>query len=276
METQYDVVFSFAGEDREYVDRVAAVLREKGVSLFYDKFEEVDLWGKDLAVHFEFVYSRSAKYCIPFISSHYKHKAWTNHEFRNAIARAVETKEDYILPAKFDDTHMDGLRTTLAYIDLRKYSPEQFADIIIKKLEGKADASKIVTEEPDDKVANIYLAQNILLAEFEGIIGATISVTITNLTKEYRYYAEPYFKTSHGLQDKYDTFYLEGRIEQVKFPIKMEWGQQITINYKLKAAGIAEWRRLPTDTTLKAFVRTTIGEVFESNEVKLSDLTSHL
>jgi hypothetical protein len=276
METQYDVVFSFAGEDREYVDRVAAVLREKGVSLFYDKFEEVDLWGKDLAVHFEFVYSRSAKYCIPFISSHYKHKAWTNHEFRNAIARAVETKEDYILPAKFDDTHMDGLRTTLAYIDLRKYSPEQFADIIIKKLEGKADASKIVTEKPDDKVANIYLAQNILFSEYGGIFGAALGVTITNLTKEYRYYAEPYFKISHGLQDKFDTFYLTGRMEHIKFPIKMEWGQPVTVNYQLKAAGIEEWKRLRSDTTLKAIVTTTIGEAFESNEVKLSDVTTYM
>ena len=48
----YDVVFSFAGEDRAYVEEVAAILRSNGVSVFYDLDEEADLWGKDLADHF--------------------------------------------------------------------------------------------------------------------------------------------------------------------------------------------------------------------------------
>ncbi len=37
---KYDVALSFAGEDRDYVDKVAKRLQEKGVKVFYDKFEE--------------------------------------------------------------------------------------------------------------------------------------------------------------------------------------------------------------------------------------------
>jgi hypothetical protein len=244
------------------------------VKVFYDKFEEAELWGKDLGIHFEFVYRRSAKYCIPFISKNYEKKIWTNYEIRNAISRAIETKEDYILPARFDDTQIDGLRTTIAYIDLRKYEPEQFAQIILKKLE-KEDNTPIIQKE-QEKVAEVYLSQNILVSEFQGVYGATIGVTITNLTKEYRYYSEPYFKISNGLKGKYDTFFLTGRMERVNFPIKMEWGQPITVNYELKPAGIEQWKNLPEDTTLKAIVTTTIGEKFESNEVKISDLTRYL
>ena len=44
----YDVALSFAGEDRKYVHRVAEALAEKGVKVFYDNFEEADLWGKYL------------------------------------------------------------------------------------------------------------------------------------------------------------------------------------------------------------------------------------
>ena len=40
VERRYDVALSFAGEDREYVDRVAAALVRSGVSVFYDHYEE--------------------------------------------------------------------------------------------------------------------------------------------------------------------------------------------------------------------------------------------
>jgi hypothetical protein len=45
---EYHVALSFAGEDREYVDQVAGHLRRLGVNVFYDKYEQVDLWSKDL------------------------------------------------------------------------------------------------------------------------------------------------------------------------------------------------------------------------------------
>ncbi|MGD1089926.1 MAG: hypothetical protein ABR955_14560, partial [Verrucomicrobiota bacterium] len=44
----YDIVFSFAGEDRKYVKQVAAYLRAKAVKIFYDEYEQAHLWGKDL------------------------------------------------------------------------------------------------------------------------------------------------------------------------------------------------------------------------------------
>jgi hypothetical protein len=47
----YDVCFSFAGEDREYVEKVAANLIALGVRVFYDRYEQAVLWGKDLYVH---------------------------------------------------------------------------------------------------------------------------------------------------------------------------------------------------------------------------------
>ncbi len=35
---QYEVALSFAGEQREYVEEVARVLQNRGVSVFYDEF----------------------------------------------------------------------------------------------------------------------------------------------------------------------------------------------------------------------------------------------
>ncbi len=271
---KYDVALSFAGEDRGYVDKVAEFLKENDVKVFYDMFEEADLWGKDLGVHFEFVYRRGAKYCIPFISEHYKKKVWTNWEIKNAISKAVETGEDYILPARFDDTEIDGLRGSLGFIDLRRYKPEEFGKIILKKLGQESNAPEI--QKLDVKVANVYLSQNILVSEFKGVFGASIGVAITNLQKEARYFSEPYFEISHEFVEGVNTFFLTDRSTPVNFPVKLEWGEPLRVDYNLKKAGINNWKELPEDTTLKAIVHTTVGEKIISNEVKIKELTQHL
>ncbi len=130
----YEIVLSFAGEDREYVEEVADFLKAKDISLFYDMYEEATLWGKDLYEHLHKIYSGSARYCVMFISKHYANKIWPSHERRSAFERAIEAKEEYILPARFDDTPLPGLRKTVHYIDLRKKTPEQMAVLILQKL----------------------------------------------------------------------------------------------------------------------------------------------
>lgn len=129
----YEVVLSFAGEDRPYVEQVAAFLKEKDVRCFYDKYEDVTLWGKDLTEHLDRVY-QSARYCVMFISQHYANKVWTNHERKSALARAVKEKGEYILPVRFDDTEIPGVRHTIGYVDLREKTPEQLGEMLLRKL----------------------------------------------------------------------------------------------------------------------------------------------
>ena len=44
----YEVVLSFAGEKRDYVEKVAKFLKNNNVKVFYDDFEDekIYLWGK--------------------------------------------------------------------------------------------------------------------------------------------------------------------------------------------------------------------------------------
>ena len=133
-EDAYEVVLSFAGEDREYVEAVADYLKNNNVKVFYDKYEEVTLWGKDLSEHLDKVYRGSARYCVMFISKNYANKVWTSHERRSALAKAIEEKEEYILPVRFDDTEIPGIRPTVGYVDLSKKTPEQLGKMILQKL----------------------------------------------------------------------------------------------------------------------------------------------
>lgn len=130
----YEVVLSFAGEDREYVEAVAEYLRNSHVKVFYDRYEEVTLWGKELSEHLDKIYRGTARYCVMFISKHYANKVWTTHERRSAFAKAIEERGEYILPARFDDTKIDGLRPTIGHADLSRKTPEQLGKMILQKL----------------------------------------------------------------------------------------------------------------------------------------------
>ncbi len=163
---EYDVCLSFAGEDRKYVEEVANYLRAREVVVFYDKYEEVTLWGKDLYVHLDQVYRERARYCVLFASEHYARKLWTSHERQSAQARAFAENQEYILPARFDDTPVPGLRPTVGYIDLRERSPDEFARLVLEKL---GDEGSAFTEYPyiELKVGMLWSALANVETEFE-------------------------------------------------------------------------------------------------------------
>lgn len=133
-ELEYDVALSFAGEDRAYVEKVARRLKAKGIKVFYDNFNKVQLWGNNLIDHLGEVYSKQSRSIVMFISKYYAEKEWTNHERIFAQERAFKLKKNCILPARFDNTPILGLPATLGYVDLQTTTPIQLADLIIEKV----------------------------------------------------------------------------------------------------------------------------------------------
>lgn len=130
---KFEVVLSFAGENRDYVEAVARYLKAKKVRVFYDHDEEVELWGKELTEHLDTIYNGNARFCVMFISKYYAEKMWTTHERRSALNKAL-TKKEYILPARFDNTEITGLRDSIGYVDLSNKNPVQLGELILKKL----------------------------------------------------------------------------------------------------------------------------------------------
>ena len=272
MEYKYDVTLSFAGEDREYVEKVAQILIDEKIKVFYDKFEEVDLWGKDLGVHFDYVYRKGAKYCVPFISKSYKDKIWTNHEIKTAISRSIETNVEYILPARFDDTEIDGIRPTLAFIDLRKVTPEKFAHLIMKKLEKEPTIP--LPEQLQEDEEKFYLGVKIFASiNSKKLEGVGLGINFTNKNTEHRYINEPYFEVSENVVNSgTNTFFLVDKTAPVSFPNKLEYGQSVSVTYKLKQASMDMWEGLPNDATVQSFLTTSLGEKFKSNKVDVKKI----
>ena len=133
---QYDVGLSFAGEERDYVKQVAEELQANGVKVFYDEYNQSDLWGKDLYQHLNAIYKDKCKFCLVFISENYKKKLWTKHELKAAQTRAFNENTEYILPVRFDDTELEGLNYTTGYLETKDFTPQQIAGMAIEKLEA--------------------------------------------------------------------------------------------------------------------------------------------
>jgi hypothetical protein len=84
---------------------------------------------------------------VVFLSQDYARKLWTQHELKAAQARAFKEAEEYLLPARFDDTSIPGLLPTVAYVDLNRVPPEEFARLVYEKLMGTSTATPTVQSE---------------------------------------------------------------------------------------------------------------------------------
>ena len=71
---------------------------------------------------------------VVFVSADYAGRDWTRLERRAAFSRAVAEAGVYVLPARFDDSELPELLPDVVAIDLRRYTPEQFADLVVAKL----------------------------------------------------------------------------------------------------------------------------------------------
>ncbi len=120
--------------------------------------------------------------------------------------------------------------------------------------------------------ANIYLTVIAAIPDF-GNNAVLWGVTITNLTKEHRYFNQPYFKVSPkfelepGLE--HDTFMMFPK-EQLQFPVRLEYGQVLNLTFEVNPNQFELFRKNATeDAFLTGYCGTTVGELYNSNDYKL-------
>jgi len=117
----YDVAISFAGINRTIAEELATCLKEEYyLNVFYDDFEKMNLWGKDLYNFLYDVYSDKSRYCVVLLSQEYFEKIWTAHELKAIHLRLLKEKKDYLLPIKVDDCELPKEFFTVSYLTYNK------------------------------------------------------------------------------------------------------------------------------------------------------------
>lgn len=142
---------------------------------------------------------------------------------------------------------------------------------------------RLLMEKADNKApesgANVYLNVNLLFETDYGvptgrIQGIAVGVHVTNTNKEHRYFYEPSFKSSVPFEGNCDTFMLTNAMpNKPNFPKRLEYGEPFSVHYQiLDMMVFKKIYEIDPEATLVAFVNTTLGEVFFSNEYKIKDL----
>lgn len=130
-------------------------------------------------------------------------------------------------------------------------------------------------KEPPVIGANIYLGLNLMAGTY-GIAGISISVQITNLTKEIRFYNRPFFKVSTPIEKNLNTFVMTNVVgDPIEFPRRMEYGEVLSENYQLVQGNIEMFQVLlskDSEATLTAYVTTTLGELYKSEPYYIKEI----
>ncbi len=136
-EKRFKIAFSFPGEYREIVDKiakgVAKIVTEK--CILYDRFHRAEFARPNLDIYLQNLYKNESELIVVFICADYDKKEWCGIEWR-AIRELLNSKEadDRILFVKCGDGKVDGVFSTVdGYIDSTQVSIKDIiADIMTR------------------------------------------------------------------------------------------------------------------------------------------------
>lgn len=163
---EYDVCISFAGSDRAVARAIAEAIQALPLErrIFYDDFEKVALWGKELFSYLHDVYSQKCIYCLVLFSQRYRERAWTRHELRAAQTRMLEERRSYLLPIAIDEGAVPDEFQTLGHWTFVAGDESRLADAVEDKINEFAQRHYV----PVDEFAEILSRSRLADAFVEG------------------------------------------------------------------------------------------------------------
>ena len=136
MSKRFRVAFSFAGEKRDYVSRVAHILAERFGSdrVLYDRYHEPEFSRGNLAFHLPPLY-QDADLVVAVLCNDYGNKEWCGLEWNAVYGLFKQRKFDDVMLTRFDRVEGEGLFGLAGFLDLDERSAEETAAAIVRRLE---------------------------------------------------------------------------------------------------------------------------------------------
>jgi len=133
---RFRVAFSFAGGKRDFVGKTARILAnlfgEK--SILYDKYHEAEFARSDLGIYLPDLYHKQADLVVVVACKEYEDREWCGLEWTAIHALLKNRRVEEVLLSRFDRATIKGLYDTAGWIDLDTKSPDQAAQLILKRL----------------------------------------------------------------------------------------------------------------------------------------------
>ena len=133
---RFRIAFSFAGEKRDFVAQVAAILATRfgEPAILYDKYHEAEFARYDLGIYLPKLYREEADLVVAVICPNYDQKQWTGWEWMAIYSQLTKSEGRNIMLTRFEYAKVDGLFDPAAFVELDHKSPEQAATLILERL----------------------------------------------------------------------------------------------------------------------------------------------
>jgi tetratricopeptide (TPR) repeat protein len=133
---RFRIAFSFAGEKREFVAKVARILADRfgEDKILYDKFHEAEFAVFNLGIKLPKLYGEESDLIVPVLCPNYEAKRWTGWEWVHIYGLLTKADGHRVMPSRFEYAQADGLSPASGFIELDDKSPEGFATLILERL----------------------------------------------------------------------------------------------------------------------------------------------
>lgn len=135
---RFRIAFSFAGEKREFVEKVARILADRfgEAAILYDNFYEAEFATADLGVDLPDLYHKESDLVVVVLCKNYAAKEWCGLEWRAIHALIKERRTEDVMLCRFDHATIKGLYSTAGFVELDRKTPEETAKLIIQRLKS--------------------------------------------------------------------------------------------------------------------------------------------
>ncbi len=134
----FRVAFSFAGEKRDYVSKVADIFAERfgEKAVLYDKYHEADFARSDLGIHLPDLYHKQSDLVVLIVCNDYEKKEWCGLEWTAIHALIKERKVEEVMLCRFDHATIKGLYSTAGFVELDQKTPAEAAKLVLQRLKS--------------------------------------------------------------------------------------------------------------------------------------------
>lgn len=139
---RFRIAFSFAGEKRDFVADVAAILVQNfgKAAILYDKYHEAEFARTRLGRYLPKLYHDDSELIVVVICSDYAQKEWCGLEWDAIFDLLKKHLDDKVMLCRFNHATVEGLFSDAGFVELDDKTPEQVTNLILERLavnEGK-------------------------------------------------------------------------------------------------------------------------------------------
>jgi len=136
MSRRFRIAFSFAGEKREFVAQVAAILAKRFGEdrILYDKYHEAEFANDVLALDLPDFYHHQSDLVVAVLCKNYETKEWCGLEWKAIYGLLKKRKNKEVMLCRFDRVEGQGLYGLAGFVELDRKTPTAVATLILQRL----------------------------------------------------------------------------------------------------------------------------------------------